>query len=373
MSELIALMLTAMAWASPEPWPTALPPDAVASYVTGAGVKVLVAGAGGEELQREQAAAQVASALRSSAAVKLVLGDDALGDLTAAADDASIVAMAGAQPVDQVFVVRVFPTGADWSVVVTMYEHGGAAIGGFSATTAEPLAVHQASPSSGMIGAAAAAVASVTNDASLTNEAAVKAFEERALWFQSWASVSSTTGTVVSTWSVPMGGRYGEALYGPKFYDYIGRDDLAEQWRRRFTTKNVIGWSGFGVMAAGATYAFIHGTRIEDPGFDDCYGDDPCVAVIEASNAEEKKPIVVGSVIGGVGFVTMVVAGGLNVDRSTRQERLRLADEFNADLRQELGLAEPTAELARRPQAQVFGSGWWVPGSAGGGTLSVQW
>jgi hypothetical protein len=112
---LVALAMAAQSASSP--WPNVLPDAAVASQVTGVAAKVLVAGAGGDAAERDGAADQVVAALRTAPNVKLVIGDDALGDLSTA-DDPTVIGKARAQPVDQIFVVRVFPQDGGWSVVV---------------------------------------------------------------------------------------------------------------------------------------------------------------------------------------------------------------------------------------------------------------
>jgi hypothetical protein len=354
-------------------WGAALPADAVASYFEGANLRVLVVPAGADA---KAAAAALGDAVRKAPAVALAMPADALGDVSAL-DDAAIVAKAGSLPIDLVAVARVFP-GKDGtsSLVVTLYAKSGSAMSAFSAATNAPLVAKKAGGgvSGGMAGASSGVVDGVVGGNATGREAAVKAFEERAVWMQGWAAVDSGTGRIVSTWSVPMQGKYGEALKGAKFYEYIGKADYAATYKKRQLIRGLVGAGGVAVGIAGGAY---WGANATDPymegGCDKFYDED--YFETDASDAcyaraEEKNTMtaLIGGGLIGVGTITFLAPFLIDPHPVKTNERSRLVDEYNDALAKELGLASLGAERS----APVFAAGGWATPDGGGVTLAGE-
>lgn len=355
-----------------------MPPSSVTTYLSGSALRILVAASGGDATERNLAAQSLIATLRTDSNVKLVVDSSALGDLSTL-DDAAIVAKAKAQPVDQVFIVRVFPgSGSNWSAVVTMYTLDGTSIGGFSGGTDFPLASATAYPSAGMSNAAAAAVASVTGNAGHTSEEALKEFQEKAVWFQEWAAVNQY-GSVVSTWSVPMGGRYGEPLTGKKFYAWINEDALVEQYKKKANVKYAIMGASLVPITVGTVWLTgIKDTLYTHPSCGERNVRDPvymeCMEVLnDEIKSNNTRVEVIGSTVGGIGLITFLIAGSIDPNPLPPNERVRAADEYNEKLRNSLGLPSPTASnMPVQVPVQAVVSGW-VTGDGGGVTLGFTW
>ena len=384
-------LLTTPAWAAD--WDDAFPAAAVKSYVTGSGIKVMVAGAGGDTADRDAAATAVMDALRANSSVKLVMSSDSLGDVSGL-DDAALVAKAKSMPVDRVFVVRVFPASAgQYSAVVTMYKLDGSVAGAFTAGSDEPLVASAggastSSPSGGLSGQAVAAVTAATGSAKGDMEARIKEYEDRRIWLQGWAAIDGNSGQVVSTWSVPQLGRYGEPLTPKEFLGVVGRDDLVAEYKKRNGVRGGIAAGGAVLMLGGLAYptlltekpkggrsvwecetsfstystsstttsssttsskAAVKGTVEEDCAYN------------EANNIydKQKNAWIVGGTLAGLGYVGVMVPLFINPNPTTANERLKMVDDYNANLRKELGLPEsmgvgPYPEPKPTPTASLF-------------------
>ncbi|MFN7144679.1 MAG: hypothetical protein ACK4YP_12965 [Myxococcota bacterium] len=349
-------------------WAAALPADAVGSYLPGSGLRVLVAAAG---QGADPAATALTASLRALSTVKMTMPDDALGDLSAA-DDAAIVAKAKALPVDLVAVVRVFPgNGGAENVVATLYRVDGSVASAFTAGTDAPL-VAQKSSGVGMAGATATAVEAVVGGHSADLDARVKEFEDRAIWMQGYAAVDARSGRIVSTWSVPMQGRYGEALSGPKFYEYLGRPDDAATFRKRQTVR--VGTMIGGIAGVGAGGALLLAMRTDPYGpggcdrfYDEDYFETPasdrCYADAEKQNA---MATLVGGGVMGLGTIAIMVPLFIDPHPVKTNERSRLVDEHNEKLREELGLPKvrPTSLGA------TLSVGGWADGDVAGARVA---
>jgi hypothetical protein len=166
---------------------------------------------------------------------------------------------------------------------------------------------------------------------------------ERRVWFQGMAAVSSQTGAVMSTWSVPFKGKYKEPLTGPKFYDYVGEDEVAKTVRTRKWIRGGVGLASTGVMV-GALAGLLKG--IEDSPSDDCWEeDDPeeeedCEDDYEEDEEAYAKKMRNLGILSGVGFIGIYVPFFIKADPTPVSERYRMADEYNEKLREELGLPD---------------------------------
>lgn len=370
-----ALSCSTAALAAGPNWSTALPADAVASQIEGTGVKLVVvsAGAGSSE-----ATAAVLDALRKAPAVALAMPADGLGDVSKL-DDASIVAKAKSLPVGHVAIVRVFD-GKDGakSAVVTLYTTAGATVSAFSGATDAPLVARQTS-GAGMSGAAGAVVEGVVGGASADREARVKQFEERAIWMQGYAAVDARSGRVVSTWSVPMKGKYGEPFRGAAFYDYVGKPEFAATYRKRQTTRGAIWGGSAAVLGGGAAYwllamkeeATTYGGRgtpcwgLLDDDYEPTTEWRTCKKEIAAHNAVVN---VVGVTLVSVGTVGVLVPLFIDPHPAKTNERERMVDEYNDALAKELGL---TAAAAPPPRPRLA-AGAWATAEGGGVTLAGE-
>ena len=351
---LFALSLASTpAYAASPDWSVALPPAALGTFIDGSGLRVLVAAGG---TGADPAASALTVSLRALSSVKLTMPDDALGNL-AEADDATIVAKAKVLPVDLVAVVRVFPgnDGAE-NLVATIYRVDGTVLSAFTAGTDAPL-VSQKTTGSGMAGATSSAVDDVVGGNASDRDARVKEFEERAIWMQGYAAVDSRSGRIVSTWSVPIQGRYGEALIGPSFYEYIGEPDFARTFKKRKATRTAIMLAGGAVAGGGLGYMLLSSQVPSQCSTDRCYEE------IDRANAQASA---IGISIVTAGTVTLLIPFFIDPHPVKANERSRLVDEYNDKLREELGLgkARPTSLGA------TFSAGGWVGANGGGAQVA---
>jgi hypothetical protein len=374
-------------------WGVTFTPEALATHVNGSDLKVLVAPAGDELKEAKAAARALTTALRECGKTALVIGTAGLGRLHHL-DDESIVAKSVARPVDQVFIIRLFPSGAGKppSAVVSMYDKSGANVGAFTAVggvalapkTTAPVSTSAAtasapdpeqaseaavkseatgsagdeepdSPEPGGVGRGISAdVAEVVSKVTegLDNTSAKEEYETRAIWFQDMAAISVNTGAVVQTWSLPLKGKYREPLDGVEFYEYLGRADLAAQYRRR----NIGRWGlmiGGTAVALAGSYWGIEGMNNET---DECdyYSsyDNSCVIY-----KQDSTQMYTGFAAAGVGYAAALVGYFLiNPHPIKAPEARRLADEFNKAVREELGLSEEEvarAVIPSEPEVEV--------------------
>jgi len=324
-------------------WSEILPADAVDSYLPGEDLSIMVVAAG-DEAECETAAQALTVALNSADKAKVVMPDDSLGDI-AALGDADIVAQATKLPVDLVAVARVFPAGDDlYSLVTTLYDKQGEVAGAFTATNQEALVAQAGQAASGVTSAAADAVSAIAGHVAEDQEAAWAEFEERFVWFQGMASVNASTGTVVSTWSVPYKGKYKEPLNGADFYSYLGREDYAETYRKRARNGTLLVTGTLALAGAGVMFH-----------------------VADIDPISPNKPV--AFVLYGLAGVGLVGSAFVEPTHPVDEpDRLRMVEEFNKNLAEELGLepvsqgvepmaAEPDFSLAVAPYAAPGGGG----------------
>lgn len=362
--------------ASTPNWATALPAPAVATYVEGTGVRVMVVPGG---TGAADASSALAAALRGSASVSLTLPADSLGDVSKL-DDAAIVAKGKGMPVDLIAITRVFPGKNGVSTaVVTFYRTSGEVASAFTAATDAPL-VAKAAKVDGS-GAAGSMVGGVVDGVVGGNqgdrEARIKEFQERAIYMQGWASVDSRSGRVVSTWSVPMKGKYGEMLRGPAFYDYVGKPDDAKTYRSRQRTRGILGATGGALVLGGGAYALLG--QQQDPyspsvdtgpckQYTDEKGhiDDGFTTCSDAIRNDNDNVVIAGEIVMIVGSVVLFAPLFIAPDPHKTNERERMVDEYNEALMKELGLDTVSSIEADRPAiAEVSAGGWVAPGGGG--------
>lgn len=345
-------------------WTKTLPQNAVQGYVVGQGQRIVVVAAGGEAVDREAATAALITALRGGPAVSLVMDDASLGDVSAL-DDATIVQKAKNLPVDQVHVVRVFPAGGGvMSVVVTMYDKQGAVLGGFNADTAAPLKAAGGGTQSGVSAVTAAAVSTTNLKTGADLEASMKEFRESFVWVEE-VKIAYSTGGVSSQHNLKRG-EYGEPLTRVEFFNVIGREDLAELEAEANKLATVaIGYgllAGFLIPTASMAPLLFLIPCDQSGGV---FGDD------RASCTQNRKlvgtSVIVAMGVGGVASgvkASRTVKKGRSLDLPTNPEMLKLADEYNEQLQQELGIPDS----AFKPQSYsltVTPTAWAAPGNVG--------
>ncbi|NOY26203.1 MAG: hypothetical protein GXP62_10065 [Oligoflexia bacterium] len=328
-------------------WSAAFPSDQTASWIEGDRLKLIVIDLGDDP----EAGAMLRAAFSESDRVKLVMDGSSLGDVSGL-DDVAIVSRTQALPVDAVVLLRTFPGEDGSTAVVAIYDKEGQAIGGFSATPSEPVDMNESHSSVGA-SSAAAAVSSVTQQGSDELAARLDEYLERRIWFQNWAAVNSSTGAVMRSWSVPLKGKFGEPLKGAAFYEYMGKDELASKFRRRRVGSAAIILGGIGSAIVAPLLLFPR----YDSNFKPTY--DP--------NTAQK---IVGVVAGIAGVTLFSVGLGRSSFPLKGPENLRLVDEFNKELRTELGL--PDDIDARLKAATEYSSPFslnvspWVSPDGGG-------
>ena len=346
-------------------WTKTLPPDAVQGYVVGQGQRIVVVAAGGEAVDREAATASLITSLRGGPAVSLVMDDASLGDVSAL-DDAAIVQKAKNLPVDQVHVVRVFPAGGGaMSVVVTMYDKQGAVLGGFNADTAAPLKPAGGGAQSGVSAVTAAAVSTTNLKTGADLEASMKEFKEKFIWVEQVKFANTQTGGVYDQYTLKRG-EYGETLLVEDFFTIVGRDDLAQSHLEYVRlAKRGRGLAGAGIGAVGAL-GMAHASLIAPcVTGSDYFGDDPATCRQNVAKFKRNANVILGTVgVVTLGWGLSDIARAKQIDRPTPPEVLKLADEYNEQLQQELGIPDS----AFKPQSYsltVTPTAWAAPGNVG--------
>lgn len=353
-------------------WADTFARDAVGSHVPPGVTRAVVVAAG--ETDARKAAGALIQALRQSKTLKVAMTQNALGRV-AHLDDPTIARKAKALPVDAVFIVRVFPgaDGAD-AVVVTVYEPGGETLGAFSGTEGVALpSKRREAVSEGLSRSVADAVTKTTPQ---PDSDAEEKYEQRKVWFTDMAAVNQFGG-VVATWSTPYQGKYKKPLKGAKFYELVGRPDLAKQYRSAETLR----WTVFGLGVAGA----IGGTALMLTGLsggDYCSTSDyntdadrlACQARSDAASDAASTRLTWGLILSGVGYIAAIVPLYLNSHPVDASEARRLADVYNKKLKQKLGLASaaPTPTLAPTTSAVAFDVSPWVARDGGGMQLALR-
>jgi len=159
-----------------------------------------------------------------------------------------------------------------------------------------------------------------------TEEQRLEEFKERVVLFEDWVGVSASTGAIVSTWSVPKKGIYGEPLHGARFYDYIGEPEYAQSYRRRHTTSVAMRAGGVAVAAGGLAWQLASIGSM-------CWEEDDA-----ACDQKFTRNQWIGRAMSGAGLASLVLSFTINPHPIADHERRKLATRFNQDLARELRL-----------------------------------
>ena len=353
-SMFLMVFLTAFGAKAAGAWDTTFEPSAVASHLQNAGgLKVLVTAAGGES-ESTKAATALQKALRALENTSLVMGGESLGAVADLGDE-EIVEKAAKMPVEQIFIVRVFPGsgGAPSTAVVTMYDNKGETLGAFSAVAGTVMESGSSDAGQGVSTMAVDQISRVTE----TNSDAQEEYDRRYLWLSEGLSFMGGT---IGNWARIYKGKFKEKIRGPTaLYEYIGRNDLAETYRANRNHKIVFGIgtglitaAGLGLLGWGAGELSYTGSY--------CSSFDADYLTCEAARQQEEERrhsrgtalAVTGGGVTAIGVVGLLVTLIPKIDPTNMAEKRELIEEFNNNLKAELGLAsaEPAVKIPEEPK-----------------------
>ncbi|MFP2904641.1 hypothetical protein ACLESD_06200 [Pyxidicoccus sp. 3LFB2] len=157
----------------------------------------------------------------------------------------------------------------------------------------------------------------------LTSEQAAAEYEKRALFYSEFVAVSDATGARVTQWTDIVQGKYKRKLEAGEFFDLVGRKDLAGAWQSRMRLRNGLWIGGGSVMAASVLVPVA-------------------LALSDTENLSTAVTVgLIGMPVGlGLAFAGIIINNRpLVPDHELRE----MADGYNQQLRNELGLERPQA------------------------------
>lgn len=336
----------ARAIAADATWAQTFDTSAVVAHVSPQGGDVVVITAGKRSNGLRDAARALQAELEESGtagAVTLVSTNKAQARL----DDAALLdALSG--DADRAVVVRFDGTRA----TVSVYDAAGLAIGGFSAGRGDAIEPPAETTHEGD------STLAILEDAPEIADEALIEYERKKVVFDGSLRVTAigSNSARVSRDFAPQTGA-GAPLPEDEFYSYIGRDDLAKEYRRRKAARSGLIAGGGVAMLTGVVVMLAVPlaavAKTDDSGLD-CFGiDDPvmaeaCEADADAAEARaesrQQSQVRRGLGIGGGllagGIVLSVVGGRIRPHAKSAAELQELGDAYNADLRKRLGLRE---------------------------------
>lgn len=336
-------------------WAQTLDTPAVAAHVAAQGGDVLIVTAGpGSNALRNVAKALRAELEEAGTAGVVSVSESRKKD--AGLDDASLLSALDSD-VDRVAIVRV----DDDRVTVSVYDNNGTAVGGFSAARGDTIEAPVETSHTGD-----SPLAILEGGLPEAQDGAIAEYERKRVVFDGALQVTATgtNSAIVSRSFEPRTGG-GAPLPNDEFYKYVGRDDLAKEYRRRkaarlglVTTGSLVAVTGLVVMLALPLAAVTGGDdciSIEDP-----MEADACTA---SADRQQKKKVRRGLGIGGgllAGGIVMGVLGGkIRPHTSSATDVQEMGETYNHDLRKRLGVRE----VAVRASADRSGGGVVLSGS----------
>lgn len=317
-------------------WAQTLDTPAVAAHVAAHGGDVLVVTAG----QSSNALREVSRAFQAELEEAGTAGTVSLSESSkknSGLDDASLLAALDTD-VERVVIVRV----DDDRVTVSIYDNGGTAVGGFSAARGDTI---EAPPETSHTGDSPLAI--LEGGLPESEDSSLAEYDRKRVVFDGALQVTATgtNSAIVSRSFEPRTGA-GAPLPDHEFYDYVGRDDLSQEYRRRkaarlglVTTGSLAAVTGLVVMLALPLAALTGG--------DDCYAlEDPAESDACEANSErqQKKKVRRGLGIGGGllagGIVMGVIGGKIRPHTSSAAEVQEMGETYNKGLRKRLGVRE---------------------------------
>jgi hypothetical protein len=343
----------APAWAD---WQVTFDPEAIGTYDFADHARFIVIAAGDVNGSRP-AAEWLMYALRNAPSARrgelpatgglgvsgLVMDDQSLGNVRDL-DDKVIVQKVQNLRVDYIAIVRVFE-GEPASVVVIVYDKAGETQWALSGNEGVPVARNR--ESGGVSARASSSVAAIGEVNNVSRAEALKRYDEEFIWFADFAAVSSQSGQVVSQWSKTYQGKYRKPLEGSEFYLALGRQDLAEEFSSNVKQQRLARWMGntglfllLGAAVPWATYRWASGLNAhyagtEHPGY--------------------TGPLILSGLSVGL-LIGSIIAAPDRLHPVDLSESLRMVDEHNQKLKQELGIPEeyfPMSRVTDAPAATV--------------------
>jgi hypothetical protein len=181
----------------------------------------------------------------------------------------------------------------------------------------------------------------------LSDAQRLEQFKERVVLFEDWVGVSASTGQVVSTWTVPKKGIYGEPLTGAKFYDYIQQPELATKYRTRNGLNLGLRVGGLALSGGGLALALANlpsncsnvGTAL----YPEADSAEEAESMCRQENEAQTPMQTVGFVLAGAGVASLTASLTFGPHPVKEHERKKMAAQFNESLARELQL-EPDAK-----------------------------
>ncbi len=152
-------------------------------------------------------------------------------------------------------------------------------------------------------------------------------YERERITFTSEWLEDEETGRVTARWSEARRGAPPQPLEGARFYELVGRPDLARAWRIRRGAK-------LGLLLGGAAAA-LAGGGVAIYGLSRCTGINLSEGVC---TTRDSRMTTAGLIVVGGGALLMVASTLIDAHPIGAAEARRLAEAFNADLREGLGL-----------------------------------
>lgn len=290
-------------------WSATFPSSTIKSSVQLQGDGVIVAAAGTNRSSSKAAGEHLSSALRESG-ISLVMTDEGLGEISGL-DDKQIIDKCSALPVNNIMIVRVFPGSDAQNAVIMNYNKKGDIISAFNATEGKPLG-NVTAPSGGISKSTMSSVGKTVG----TESDALKQYKERVIWKKQAKLYSAYTGHKVSQWEHFYQGTEKDPLLGSDLYRKTGKIELAETMDKRSRKKAILQITNGLVLITGLT-----------------------LMIVDVSSED------MGLFWTGLGLSVVPVIAGIPInayktDPATQEEKNSIVDDYNKNLRQELGINE---------------------------------
>ncbi|MCC6809251.1 MAG: hypothetical protein IT381_17620 [Deltaproteobacteria bacterium] len=391
-----ALILTALFAAAPAPaagWPQTFSADALATHLTGTGLRVVVITAGSDSPDAKAASSALEAALKATKKTRVVVSSASLGKFTDM-DDEAIVKKVDKLPLDLVITVRTFDSDDGATVIVTIYDKSAEVLSAFSAEKGKriaarsedtaPVETSKASrtikkvidSSGGVSGGTASAKSPPPSGGAITGSGAFEApvdtgndaYDTKYIGFEQWIGINGY-GQVVASWSQPYQGKYRRQLSNAEFYEIVERQDLADRYKAKQRLRLGLGLgAGLGGFVVGTTIMTIGVVQMLGAARS-LYGSGTCLryniptltnmtpgcAAYDSSGGGLGLGLVVtGSILGVAGIVTGMVAMFMNPHPVKPHEAYALADQYNKRLRDRIENGESAkAEERESPDKNV--------------------
>jgi hypothetical protein len=251
---LVALAVAGQARAAG--WSETFAPGKVATYLPeGSRTSLIVVPA---DARSRDAARALEASLRSCGRADLVMDDAPLGSVKGL-DDAAIVGKAAHLPIQQIAVVRVFPSGdGPATAVVAVYDRRGKATFGFSGREGEALPAAEAADSGAGQGVGTQAAETIAG----LSRAASAEYEQKLVGLDEFFS-TDWFGNKHLAYVQPYQGKYKRNLGWAEMYRIIGHPELADRLVGAIYLKNILSVGSVLVgLGGGAALFLLPGTPL---------------------------------------------------------------------------------------------------------------